>query len=223
MENWIAKPSDIERKSMTIIGKELAERGIMIPDEYSFVIKRVIHTTADFEFADTLEFINDPVKNAKKVLNKNGVIVTDTTMALSGIAKVALNDLGAKAYCYVAEDKVADEAKRLKTTKAYASMKYALKLHPNVVFAVGNGPTALYSLAEEIEAGERPALIIAVPVGFVNVVEAKEKILEVCKEYGVPLIAAMGRKGGSTVATAIVNAILYEASGMSDPAARGWV
>ena len=219
----INKPSDIERESMSIIEAELKQRGIDIPAEHSFVIKRVIHTTADFEFARTLTFINEPVKGGLQTLQNNGVIVTDTTMALSGMAKVALNKLGAKAYCYVNEDEVTSQAKELQTTKAYASMRYALDKHPDAIFAVGNGPTALYSLAEQIAEGARPSLIIAVPVGFVNVVEAKEKIKEVCEEYDIPLIAAMGRKGGSTVATAIVNALLYEASGMIDPAARGWV
>ena len=219
----IKRPSDIEKKSMAIIEEELKAQGIVLPDEYAPVIRRVIHTTADFEFVDNLVFLNDPIAKAKEYLLTKPVIVTDTTMALSGIAKVALERLGAQAHCYVSEPEVTEEAKRLETTKAYASMRYALQRHPKAIYAVGNGPTALYSLAEQIEEGARPTLIIAVPVGFVNVVEAKEVIADVCERTGVPLIAAMERKGGSTVATAIVNAILYEACNMTDPKARGWV
>ena len=237
----IKRPSDIENTSMAIIEEELKAQGIVLPEEYAPVIKRVIHTTADFEFVDNLIFLNDPISKAKEyLLSREGeagenplsqggeagektAIVTDTTMALSGIAKVALERLGAQTHCYVSEPEVTDEAKRLETTKAYASMRYALQRHPKAIYAVGNGPTALYSLAEQIEEGARPTLIIAVPVGFVNVVEAKEVIADVCERTGVPLIAAMGRKGGSTVATAIVNAILYEACDMTDPKMRGWV
>ena len=116
----------------------------------------------------------------------------------------------------------AEAAKQAGTTRAVAAMHRAAQEHPGAVLAVGNAPTALLTIADQIEAGLRPALVIGVPVGFVNVVESKERLFATCEAFGVPAIVAMGRKGGSNVAAAICNALIYSASEMLDPAARGW-
>ena len=122
----------------------------------------------------------------------------------------------------MADPEVARTAAETGTTRAVASMHRAAQEHPGAILAVGNAPTALLTIVEEIEAGLRPALVIAVPVGFVNVVESKETLFAACAAHGVPVIAAMGRKGGSTVAAAVCNALVYSAAEMLDPAARGW-
>jgi precorrin-8X/cobalt-precorrin-8 methylmutase len=144
-------------------------------------------------------------------------------MALSGITKPGLARLGGTALCYMADPEVAALAKANGTTRAVASMQRAAAEHPGAILAVGNAPTALLTIADLIEtAGLRPALVIGVPVGFVNVVESKERLFEVCTAHGVPAIVAMGRKGGSNVAAAICNALVYSAAGMLDPTDRGW-
>ena len=208
-------PAEIERESMKIIDAELSEKGIVIPPDRAEIVKRVIHATADFDYAETLRFTPD----APQALS-GGVIVTDTNMALAGISKAALDCLEMSAHCFMAEKEIADAAKRDGITRAAASMAYALERHPGAAFAIGNAPTALLRLADGIEAGARPALVISVPVGFVNVEESKERIWATCVRYGVPAIVAFGRKGGSGVAAAICNALLYSAADMSDPARR---
>ena len=213
------KPAEIERESMAIIERGLHARGIVLPAETSAVVKRVIHTTADFDYAETLRFSPDVVHHAIAAL-RGGTIVTDSNMALAGISKPALRKLGCAAHCYMAEPFVAEAARERGLTRAVVSMDHAAALFPGAVYAVGNAPTALLRLAEHIERGLRPALVIGVPVGFVNVVESKERALAVCEAYGVPAILAMGRKGGSTVAAAICNALLYQAAELSDPESR---
>ena len=144
-------------------------------------------------------------------------------MALSGITKPGLARLSSTALCYMADPEVAALAKANGTTRAVASMQRAAAEHPGAILAVGNAPTALLTIADLIEtAGLRPALVIGVPVGFVNVVESKERLFSVCTAHGVPAIVAMGRKGGSNVAAAICNALVYSAAGMLDPTDRGW-
>ena len=215
-------PADIERTSLSIITAELEALGLTPPPETAAVVKRVIHTTADFDYARNLRFTPHAVEQAVKALHAGAVIVTDTNMALAGITKPGLAKLGGMACCYMADPEVAAAAKTAGTTRAVASMHRAAQEHPGAILAVGNAPTALLTIAEEIEAGLRPALVIAVPVGFVNVVESKEALFAACAAHGVPAIAAMGRKGGSNVAAAICNALLYSAAEMLDPAARGW-
>ena len=153
---------------------------------------------------------------------RGGTIITDTNMALAGITKPGLARLGGQALCFMADPTVAATAKADGTTRAVAAMHKAAREYPGAVLAVGNAPTALLTIAEEIEQGLRPALVIGVPVGFVNVVESKERLYATCAQYGVPAIVAMGRKGGSNVAAAICNALLYAAAEMLDPKARGW-
>lgn len=216
-------PADIERTSMSIITKELSERGLVIPEENLAVVKRVIHTTADFEFAETLRFTPGACRLGAEALSRGVHIITDTNMAKAGVSRPALKKFGGAVECFMAEPEIAQKAKENGTTRAVAAVEYAAATDPGAVLAVGNAPTALLRIAELMEHdGLRPALVIGVPVGFVNVVESKERIFEVCSRLGVPAIVAMGRKGGSTIAATICNALLYTAADLLDPGARGW-
>ncbi len=205
-------PAEIEAKSFAIIGRELDKRGYVIKPEEELVLKRVIHTTADFDYAENLVF--SPGANAAGLmaLSQGGVIITDTQMAWSGINKSRLKELGGEALCFMADADVAETAKQKGITRAAASMDKAAAMFGEgwgpVIVAVGNAPTALIRLYELIKEGKlHPSLIIAVPVGFVNVVAAKERILTLQE---IPFIVAKGRKGGSNVAAAICNALLYQ-------------
>ena len=215
-------PADIERTSLAIITEELNQMGLIFPEDTAPVVKRVIHTTADFDYARNLHFTPGAVAAGIAALRSGTPIVTDTTMALAGISKPGLAKLGTTALCYVADPEVAAAAKQQGTTRAVAAVHKAAAAYPGAILSVGNAPTALLTIADQIEAGLRPALVIGVPVGFVNVVESKERLFAVCQECGVPAIVAMGRKGGSTVAAAICNALVYSAAEMLDPRARGW-
>ena len=215
----LTNPAQIERESMTIIERELRERGVALPEQNAALVRRVIHTTADFDYAANLRITADAVHSAQAAL-RGGVIVTDSNMALAGISKPALQKLGCTARCFMAEPFVAEAARERGCARAVVSMDHAAALFPNAVYAIGNAPTALLRLSEHIEKGLRPALVIGVPVGFVNVVESKERALAVCKASGVPAVIALGRKGGSTVAAAICNALLYGAAEMTDPETR---
>ena len=215
-------PADIERTSMSIITEELAQRRLEVPPENAAVVKRVIHTTADFDYAQSLHFTPAAVAAGIAAMHEGVTIITDTNMALAGITKPGLAKLGGQAACYMADPEVAARAKAEGTTRAVAAMHKAAAEHPGAILAVGNAPTALLTIAEQIEAGLRPALVIGVPVGFVNVVESKERLFVTCEAHGVPAIVAMGRKGGSNVAAAICNALIYSAAEMLDPTARGW-
>ncbi|MBE7004241.1 MAG: precorrin-8X methylmutase [Ruminococcaceae bacterium] len=217
------KPAEIERESMRIIDGELLARGIALPEETKAVVKRVIHTTADFDYAENLRFTPDAVKRALAALRGGATIITDTNMALAGVSKIALQKLGGTVRCFMAEPFIAEDARARGVTRAVASMDYASENMPDAIYAVGNAPTALLRLAEHIESGMRPALVIGVPVGFVNVVESKERALAVCEAHGVPAIVALGRKGGSNVAAAICNALLYAAAELAEPERRGGV
>ena len=205
-------PADIERTSMGIITAELAARGLAVPPENAAVVKRVIHTTADFDYAENLRFTPGAAAAGVAAMRAGAVVITDTNMALAGITKPGLAKLGGQALCFMADPAVAAAAKAAGSTRAAAAMHRAAREYPGAVLAVGNAPTALLTIA----------LVIAVPGGFVNVVESKERLFAVCTQYGVPAIAAMGRKGGSNVAAAICNALVYSAAEMLDPAARGW-
>ena len=216
------RPADIERTSMQIIDGELESRGILLPAENAAVIKRVIHTTADFDFAETMRFTPDAVRHGIRALLAGGTIVTDTNMALAGVSRPGLAKLGACALCYMAEPDIAAEAKEKGVTRAAVSVQRAVREHPGCIFASGNAPTALTEIVRQMEEGFRPALVIGVPVGFVNVTEAKEMLLDACLRREVPAIVSMGRKGGSSIAAAILNALIYQAAEMQDPSARSW-
>lgn len=201
----VKAPHDIEVRSFEIIGQEWGERSFSATVEP--VVKRVIHATADFAFADTLAFSSEAVERGLEALREGATIVTDTNMALAGISKPALRQLGCSAVCFMADEDVAAAARANGTTRAVACMDKAAEIEGPVIVAIGNAPTALFRLCELIEEGRiDPKLVIGVPVGFVNVVESKEELMR----HEVPYIVAQGRKGGSTVATAICNAMLYQ-------------
>lgn len=200
-------PEEIEKRSFEIITEELRQRGISLPAEQEMITKRVIHTSADFDYANTMTYSENAVSIAKDLLKNGADIVTDTNMALSGINKKALAKLGGCAHCFMADEDVASIAKKRGLTRAVVSMEKAANIEKPVIFAVGNAPTALIQLYEMMqERNWRPAFVIGVPVGFVNVEVAKELIMET----EVPYIINRGRKGGSNVAAAICNALLYE-------------
>lgn len=204
MELEIVKPGDIERRSFEIITELLGGRSF--PPEQESVVKRVIHTTADFEYADSLVFSEGAVEAAKEALRGGASIVTDTEMARAGVNKKAIKAFGGGVHCFIADGAVAAEAVSRGVTRAVVSMEKACGIGSPLLFAIGNAPTALIRLHELIREGRvNPVLVIGVPVGFVNVVEAKELIMSA----GVPYIVAKGRKGGSNVAAAICNALLY--------------
>ncbi|MCR5212784.1 MAG: precorrin-8X methylmutase [Eubacterium sp.] len=201
------EPKDIEKRSFEIISQELKKRQIEIPQDKAFVIKRAIHTTADFEYAQTLCFSKDAISKVAELIRQGAIIVTDTNMGLSGINKAELGKYGGKLMCFMADQDVAIEAKSRGLTRATVSMERASKLGQRIIFAIGNAPTALIELRRMYD--EKifiPDFIIGVPVGFVNVEAAKEMIMET----DIPYIVNKGRKGGSNVAAAICNAILYE-------------
>lgn len=200
-------PKDIERRSFEIITEELTEKGIVLDSDKEKIIKRAIHTTADFEYAETMIFSEGAVEKIKNLIRSGAGIVTDTNMALTGINKKELEKYGITAKCFMADEEVAKEAAERRLTRAAVSMQKASEIEGEVIFVVGNAPTALITLRNMLDSGAyRPAFIIGVPVGFVNVVEAKELIIET----DIPYIINRGRKGGSNVAAAIVNAVLYE-------------
>ena len=198
------RPRDIERRSFEIITEELGDRKLDADKE--LIIKRCIHTSADFDYADNLCFSEGVVEKAIEAIKNGACIVTDTQMGRSGINKKALAKYGGEVYCFMSDEDVAKTAKENGTTRATASMDKAAAMNKPMIFAIGNAPTALVRLYELIQEGKiNPALIIGVPVGFVNVVQSKELIMET----DVPYIVARGRKGGSNIAACICNALLY--------------
>lgn len=199
------RPDEIEKRSFEIITEELGEVQLVPGTEP--IVKRCIHTSADFDYAKNLVFSENVVEKAIEAIRKGAVIVTDTQMAKAGINKKQLVAYGGEVRCFMADEDVATEARRRGITRAAASMEKAARIEGPVIFAIGNAPTALVRLYELIEEGKiKPELIIAVPVGFVNVVQSKEMILKL-KE--IPYIVARGRKGGSNIAACICNALLY--------------
>ena len=203
-------PADIERRSFEIIASELDRE---IPEEIRPVVMRVIHTTADFDYLDNLYFSPDIMNTAMRAIENGAVFVTDTNMAKAGINQSALARHGCTCECFMADPEIADTARRNGSTRAAASVDKAAAMRRPVIYAVGNAPTALIRLTELIASGAfRPELVIGVPVGFVNVVQSKEMLIA----SGIPCIAARGRKGGSNVAAAICNALLYLADKRAD-------
>ncbi|WP_081647795.1 precorrin-8X methylmutase [Butyrivibrio sp. VCB2006] len=205
-ESENVRPEDIEKRSFEIITKELEEAGIVLDEATSFVTKRCIHTSADFDYAHTLFFSEGAVDEMKRLIRGGACIVTDTNMGLSGINKKKLASFGGEAMCFMADEDVTKEARERGVTRAAVSMEKAAKLDKDVIFAIGNAPTALIKLHEMMQEGIFvPKFVIGVPVGFVNVVWAKELFLD----GDVPYIINKGRKGGSNIAAAICNAVLY--------------
>lgn len=196
-------PMEIERRSFQIISEELRQP---LDPQLAPIILRVIHATADFDYARSLYFSPGAVESALAALRKGTAIITDTTMAMAGINKRTLSKLGGQVQCFIADPEVAESARKNNTTRSRESMIKAASVPSPVLFAIGNAPTALIQLHELIrEQRIKPACIIGVPVGFVNVVQSKELI----RGTQVPCILSLGRKGGSNVAAAIVNALMY--------------
>ena len=195
------RPETIEQESMRIIESMIGGR-YSGAEENLPLIKRVIHATADFDFLDSLYFSDNAVKTAREILKNNAVIVTDTLMLAAGISK----KYKLKIICNVADENIKNEAERRGVTRSVVNIEHAVKNFPNAFYAIGNAPTALIRLCELIKNGEaEPGFVIGVPVGFVNVIEAKQML----ETVEVPKIIAHGRKGGTTVACAIINALLY--------------
>ncbi|WP_294376481.1 precorrin-8X methylmutase [uncultured Clostridium sp.] len=201
--NYLKNPMGIEEKSFEIIGKEMGEHSFT--DEELLIIKRTIHTTADFEYKDIVEISKDAIETGKNLFRKGATIYTDTNMALNGINKMAVAKSGSRVICYVNEPEVHKEAKEKNITRSMAAVEKACADNVDI-FVFGNAPTALFRLKELIKEGKAaPKLIIAAPVGFVGAAESKENM----DELNIPYIRVRGRKGGSTVAAAIINALMY--------------
>ena len=197
----ILQPEEIERESMRIIGENI-DSSRALPENLP-VIKRVIHATADFDFLHSLTFSPNAVTLARNALRNNTPIITDTLMLAAGISK----RYGSSIICYASDASIHDEAKSRNITRATVSIEHAVREYPNAIYAIGNAPTALIRLCELIREGlANPALVVGVPVGFVNVIEAKNMLQSLTD---IPRIISRGRKGGTTVACAIINAILY--------------
>lgn len=202
-------PAEIERHSFSIIKAELDNMNISLDEENEATIIRAIHTSADFSYAKSLFFSEGAVRRGIEALKSGATIITDTTMAFSGINKTYLSSLGCDIKCFIADDDVKSMARDMGVTRSYASVLKASKLEGKLIFAVGNAPTALLALYDLIEKGElSPSLIVAVPVGFVNVEVSKELIMRT----NIPQITSIGRKGGSNIAAAICNSLIYKAS-----------
>lgn len=202
----ITEPNRIEEESFRIITEEISAMGRSVPERFAPIIKRVIHTTADFSYLDSLYFSEGILTQAHEVLRAGTDIVTDTNMAKAGIHKSSLEKLGGTIHCFMADADVAARAKELGQTRAAVSMDKSSEFSQDFIYVIGNAPTALFRLAKLHRQGKiRPAFVIGAPVGFVNVVEAKEELIA----SGIPCIVTRGRKGGSNVAAAIMNALLY--------------
>lgn len=201
--DYIKVPMDIEKRSFEIIGEEMGPHNFT--ERELKIIKRVIHTTADFEYKDIVYIREGAIEAALEVLKKGTTIYTDTKMALSGISKKGLKDLNSEAVCFVSDEKVSEIAKERGVTRSMAAVEKAVE--DGVEFFVfGNAPTALFRLKELILEGKANAkFILAAPIGFVGAAESKEEI----EKLDIPMITVRGRKGGSTVAAAIVNALMY--------------
>ena len=205
---YINNPQEIEKRSFEIITEELGDK--VFPEEVADIVKRIIHTTADFEYADLIEFKNDAVRKGVKALSEGKKIYADTSMIKVAVNKRAAALQGVEIVNYVHDEDVREEAKKRGVTRSTVAMEKALADGNVGIFAIGNAPTALYRLIEAIQAGKgKPDLIIGAPIGFVGAAESK-KALDQLDEYDIPYIRINGRKGGSPVVAAILNAMLYK-------------
>lgn len=208
MKEYIKEPQLIEKRSFEIITSELGEKIKNFTDEELPIVKRVIHTTADFQYADLIKFLNNPIESGKKALLEGTKIYCDTNMIVNGLSKMVLKKFGCTAYTLVSDEEVARESKERGVTRSIVGIEYASRDKDTKIFLIGNAPTALYRLKELIESGEieKPLLVVGAPVGFVGASESKEFF----KSVDVPYITIDGRKGGSTVTVAILHGILYQ-------------
>lgn len=207
--NLIKDPIEIEEKSFEIISKTIGDK--YINPKYANIIKRAIHTSADFDYLDNLVFSENIIEVFKDAILNKAIIVTDTQMAMSGINKKALKKAELEIKCFISDENVAKIAKEKGLTRSNVAVEYAFStIDKPIIFVCGNAPTALIKICELVDSKKyTPKMVVAVPVGFVNVVESKEMILE----RDVPYIVAKGRKGGSNIAASIINALLYEIVG----------
>lgn len=200
------RPEDIEGRSFEIITEMLGEMGKNVDPRYEHIIKRCIHTSADFEYADSLYFADGAVEKIADAIRGGAYIVTDTKMAQAGINKKRIEKLGGSVLCFIGDEDVAEEAAERGLTRSFVSMEKAVGLDRPVIFAIGNAPTALMAICEMHKKGKfSPVAVIGAPVGFVNVVQSKEELIR----SGIPCIVARGRKGGSNIAACIINAVQY--------------
>ena len=203
--SYIKAPMDIEKRSFEIIEEELGEKINSFTEAEKPVVKRIIHTTADFEYADLLDIENDAINSGMEALKAGCRIYCDTNMIVNGLSKNILEKFSVKAYSLVSDEETVKEAKERGVTRSIVGMEKALKDKDTKIFLIGNAPTALYTLLENMKEN-MPKLIVGVPVGFVGASESKEEL----SKYDVPYIRIRGRKGGSTVAVSILHGILYQ-------------
>ena len=203
--SYIKAPMDIEKRSFEIIEEELGEKINNFTEAEKPVVKRIIHTTADFEYADLLDIKNDAINSGMEALKAGCRIYCDTNMIVNGLSKSILEKFSVKAYSLVSDEETIKEAKERGVTRSIVGMEKALKDEETKIFLIGNAPTALYTLLENMKENT-PKLIVGVPVGFVGASESKEEL----SKYDVPYIRIRGRKGGSTVAVSILHGILYQ-------------
>jgi precorrin-8X/cobalt-precorrin-8 methylmutase len=204
MDSLAMKPEQIETESFRIIDAEAGQHD-WSPAEWQ-VVRRAVHTSADFEYVRSMVFSEGAVEQAMAALKSGCGIVTDTNMALSGISKVRLARFGNRVSCHVADADVMETARQEGVTRSIAAMRKAVSDPANRIFVIGNAPTALFELLRLTDEGKaKPALIIGLPVGFVGAEESKNALA--ATGHGVPFITNMGRKGGSNVAAAVVNAL----------------
>ena len=204
MDSLSMRPEEIEEESFRIIDAEAGDHGW--PDTEWPIVRRAIHTSADFEYVQSMVLSDEVVEKATAALRSGAGIVTDTNMALSGISKPRLVPFGCTVSCLVADSDVAEQAKSEGITRSIAAMRKAAANPDNRIFVIGNAPTALFELLRLIETGAtKPALIIGLPVGFVGAEESKNALAS--GGHDIPFITNIGRKGGSNVAAAVVNAL----------------
>ncbi len=203
---YVKKPMVIENTSFDIITEELGEKVKQFTEEELKIVKRLIHTTADFEYAEIVEISKDAIERGKKAIENGSKIYCDTNMIVNGLSKKTMEKWDVSAYCLVSDDEVVKEAKERGLTRSIVGMEKAMKDEKTKIFLIGNAPTALFTLMEAIEKGYRPDLVVGVPVGFVGAEDSKEKL----RELDIPYIITRGRKGGSTVAVATFHGILYD-------------
>lgn len=204
--SYVKKPMAIENKSFEIITNELGEKVKEFTEDELKIVKRLIHTTADFEYADIVEISKNAIESGKKSIAEGNKIYCDTNMIVNGLSKKTMEKWNVSAYCLVSDDEVVVEAKKRGLTRSMVGMEKAIKDDKTKIFLIGNAPTALFTLMEAIDKGYRPDLVVGVPVGFVGAEDSKEKL----RTLDIPYIVTRGRKGGSTVAVATFHGILYD-------------
>jgi len=204
---YLKDPMAIENRSMDIIEEVMKDTSFS--QQEKIIVKRMIHTTGDFEYRKIVDFRNDFVSRALASIEEGGVIFTDSKMAYVGINKRTLSKSKCRLKCFIDNERTFSLSKELKTTRSQAAVDLAVEEGIDM-FVIGNAPTALFRLLELVKEGKvKPRFIVGVPVGFVGAAESKELL----RELDVPSISTVGTKGGSNVAASIINALLYMGAG----------